>query len=168
MAGQTTQSGGNDQLRTHVGERHGGCGGTGVTAVVAGTEGQAESADGASNFDRVVHAQGRFNQRNNRGTGGQFGGGAVDVGGVLCGGEHDASQTLDVLEGFDVLPPLLGGDSVDTNPGNHARVQHADDLFAGGVLLFGRATVLKVNNDGVGLGFEGPLKNVFGGVGANE
>ena len=87
---------------------------------------------------------------------------------MLCGGEHDASQALDVLEGLDVLPPVLGGDGVDTNPGNHAGVQHADDLFAGGVLLFGGATVFQVDNDGVGLGFEGLFKDFFGGVSAHK
>lgn len=99
---------------------------------------------------------------------GQLGCGAVNVGGVLCGSEHDASQALHVLEGLDVLPPVFGGDGVDSHPCDDAGVEHTDDLFASGVLLFGGAAVFEVDNDGVGLGFEGLFKDFFGGVGAHE
>ena len=167
-AGQTAQGGGDDQLRTHVGERHGGCGGAGVAAVVTCAECEAESADCAGNFDGVVHTECGLNQRDDGGSGGQLGCGAVNVGGVLCGGEHDASQALHVLEGLDVLPPVFGGDGVDSHPCDDAGVEHTDDLFAGGVLLFRGAAVFEVDDDGVSLGFEGLFKNFFGGVGAHE
>ena len=63
---------------------------------------------------------------------------------------------------------MFGGDGVDSHPCDHAGVEHTNDLFAGGVLLFGRAAVFEVDNDGVSLGFEGFFKNFFGGVGAHE
>ena len=131
-------------MRAHIGECHGGVAGTSIAAVIACSEGDAEGSDSAGDFDGVVHPESRFDKRDDGRSGGQFGGGAVDIGRVLCGGEHNAAQTFGVFEGFNVFPPVLGGDSVDAHPCDHAGVEHFDDSTAGFVFFVFGAPVFEV------------------------